>query len=64
MFSFYWQFLHKYILGPDPQKYADPRIRIQGVKYQSKTVKKGFSLKTQIQTVAKREIIFEQIIKF
>ena len=25
---------------PDPQKYADPRIRIQGVKYQPKAAKK------------------------
>ena len=29
-------------LDPDPQKYADPRIRIQGVKYQPKTAKKIF----------------------
>ena len=27
-------------LDMDPQKYADPRIRIQGVKYQPKTAKK------------------------
>ena len=27
-------------LDPDPQKYADPRIRIQGAKYQPKTAKK------------------------
>ena len=27
-------------LDPDPQKYADPRIRIQGGKYQPKTAKK------------------------
>ena len=31
---------------PDPQKYADPRIRIQGAKYQPKTAKKKFHLKT------------------
>ena len=31
-------------LDPDPQKYADPRIRIQGVKYQPKTTKKTFLL--------------------
>ena len=31
-------------LDPDPQKYADPRIRIQGVKYQPKTEKKHFLL--------------------
>ena len=29
-------------LDPDPQKYADPRIGIQGVKYQPKTGKKLF----------------------
>ena len=27
---------------PDPQKYEDPRIRIQEVKYQLKTTKKTF----------------------
>ena len=31
-------------LDPDPQKYADPRIRIQGGKYQPKTAKKTFLL--------------------
>ena len=31
---------------PDPQKYSDPRIRIQEAKYQSKTGKKLFALKT------------------
>ena len=35
-------------LDSDPQKYADPRIRIQGAKYQSKTAKKNFTLKTQV----------------
>ena len=36
-------------LDTDPQKYADPRIRIQGVKYQPKTAKKHFfAPKTQI----------------
>ena len=34
-------FLNPYL---DPQKYADPRIRIQGVKYQPKTAKKTFIL--------------------
>ena len=29
-------------LDPDPQKYADPRIRIQEAKYQPKTAKKKF----------------------
>ena len=38
-------------LDPETQKYADPRIRIQGAKYQPKT------LKTQIWTNEKREII-------
>ena len=28
-------------LDPDPQKYADLRIRIQGAKYQPKTEKKN-----------------------
>ena len=28
--------------GPDPRKYADPRIRIQWAKYQPKTEKKTF----------------------
>ena len=32
---------------PDPQKYSDPRIRIQGAKYQPKLQKKC-TLKTQI----------------
>ena len=31
-------------LYPDPQNYADPRIRIQGAKYQSKTGKKKYFL--------------------
>ena len=40
-----WQFvyLRSYIykiFNPDTQKYADPRIRIQGGKYQPKTAKK------------------------
>ena len=33
---------------PDPQKYADPRIRIQVTKYQPKTAKKKITPKTQI----------------
>ena len=32
----------------DPQKYADPRIRIQGAKYQLKLQQKNFTLKTKI----------------
>ena len=36
-------------LDPELQKYADPRIRIQGAKYQPKTAKNFFFyLKTQI----------------
>ena len=30
------------VLDPDPQKYVDPLIRIQGAKYQLKNVKKNF----------------------
>ena len=30
-------------LDPEPQKYADPRIRIQGAKYQPKTEEKNYS---------------------
>ena len=33
---------------PDQQKYADPRIRIQGVKYQQKLRKNFFTPLTQI----------------
>jgi len=46
-------------LDPDPQKYADPRIRIQGVKYQPKTAtKKTFSpLKPNSELWKKRGII-------
>ena len=36
-------------LDPDPQKYADPRIRIHEAKYQPKTAtKQNFNLITQI----------------
>ena len=42
--------------NPDPQKYADPRIRIQGKKYQPKTAKKKFTLKTQIWTIEKKRL--------
>ena len=31
-------------LAQDPQKYADPRIRIQGAKYHSKTATKKIEL--------------------
>ena len=42
---------------PDPQKYADPWILIQGVKYQPKTSakKNRFTPKTQIWTFEKKE---------
>ena len=33
---------------PDPQKYADPRIRIQGANINQKLQQKKFTLKTQI----------------
>ena len=43
---------------PDPQKYADPRIRIQGVKYPPKTAKKTFLLlKPKSELLKKRKII-------
>ena len=46
-------------VDPDPQKYADPWIRIKGVKYQPKTSKINFfTPKTQICTYEKkREIV-------
>ena len=55
-------------LAPDPQKYADPRIRIQGVKNQPKTAKKKFTPKTQLSTEKKRDyknfLICKWFIKF
>ena len=42
-------------LDPDPQKYADPWIRIQGVKNQPKTAKNLFTPETQIGTFEKKE---------
>ena len=36
------QYMRSSAYDPDPQKYADPRIRIQGVKYRPKTAKKNF----------------------
>ena len=43
-------------LDPDPQKYADPRIRIQGVKYQPKTAKNPFLLpKPKSELLKKRD---------
>ena len=45
-------------LYPGPQKYADPRTRIQGVKYQPKTAKKEILLKKpKADFFFKREII-------
>ena len=43
-------------LNPDPQKYADPRIPIQGVKYQLKTATKKIILETQILTIEKERL--------
>ena len=40
---------------PDQQKYADPRIRIQGVKYQPKTLKKNFLLLKPESELLKKE---------
>ena len=51
---------HFGFLDPDPdlQKHADPQIRIQGAKYQPKTVKKKlFALKTPICTVKKKRLL-------
>ena len=45
--------------NPDPQKYADPRIRILGVKYHKKLQKKlqknFFTPKTQLWTFEIKE---------
>ena len=35
-------------MDPDSQRYADPLIRIQGIKYQPKLQKHFFTPKTQI----------------
>ena len=49
-------FSSAYDQDPDPQKYVDPWIRIQGVKYQPKTTKINFfTPKTQICTYEKNE---------
>ena len=40
---------------PDPQKYADPRIRIQGAKYQPKTAKKKILLSKPKSELFKKE---------
>jgi len=42
----------------DPQKYADPRIQIQGAKYQPKTAKKTvLLLNPKSELLKKRDII-------
>ena len=38
---------------PDPQKYADPRNRIQGAKYQPKTAKKNLLYKPKTELLKK-----------
>ena len=43
-------------LYSDPQKYPDPRIRIQGVLYQPKTENNFFTPKTQILTWKKERL--------
>ena len=44
-------------LDPDPQKYADPRIRSQRVKHRPKTAKKNLLQKPKSERLKKREII-------
>ena len=45
-------------LDPDPQKYADPRSRIQVAKYQPKTEEKKILLsKAKSELLKKSEII-------
>ena len=43
-------------LDPDPQKYADPRIRIQGAKYQPKTAKKNLLSKPKSELFKKERL--------
>ena len=54
-------------LDLDPQKHGDPRIRIQGVKYQPKTAKKIYSVNPNL-IFEKRDyenfLISEWFIKF
>ena len=40
-------------LDPDPQKYADPRIRIQGAKYRPRTAKKNLLSKPKSELLKK-----------
>ena len=56
-------------LDPDPQKYADPWIQIQGVKYQQKTAKKNLILQNPKSELLKKKdyknfLISEWSIKF
>ena len=44
-------------MDSDLQKYADPRIRIQRVKYQLKTAKKNFLLLKPKSELLKKEFI-------
>ena len=44
-------------LESDPQKFADPWIRIQGAKYQPKTAKKAVLLLKSKSELLKKEII-------
>ena len=44
-------------LDPDPQKYADPRIRIQGAKYQPKTANKNTLSQTPNLNVGKQRLL-------
>ena len=41
---------------PDPQKYADPRIRIQGAKYQPKTAQKNLLSKPKSELLKKERL--------
>ena len=55
-------------LDPDPQKYADLRIRIQGTKYQPKTEKKNLLSNPKSNLLKNRDyknfLISEWFIKF
>ena len=48
---------HFGFLDLDHKKYADPRIRIQGVKYQWKTENKNFFISNPKTELLKKEII-------
>ena len=43
-------------LDPDPQKYADPRIRIQGAKYRPRTAKKNLLSKPKSEPLKKERL--------